>query len=589
MRQSSHNLTKFKLISYAFVLLFLFNIGFLARWQLFEHDKFASLANERIVDQRIPELRGEILARDGSTLAYSEPRFDIIVYKTELEFAEKYGKQTRNEFISKVSNVLELVNLEELLEQEGDWIVVKRKVRNEMKQKVLNLKSDRYPDTNLMGLRVDYTSERIYPEETLACHVAGYLGKNDVGDSIGSAGLEHYWEGLLREQEGVNLTEIDSMGNIIALDNIERIEARRGAVIHTTIDKNIQEKVEKHLEQGVERYDAKSGSVIVMDPMTGEILALANYPKYDPNKYYEVDDINSFKNTAITDPVELGSVGKVFTTAAALDKGEIQPDTMILESHQGCTTVEEAERDWEICTYDKMPQGKIDATDALVMSDNLALYEISKLIGQETLYEYLYAFGIGQKTGIDISGESNGVLFDVSKWTKVDSATYSFGHGYQMTPLQAVTGFAAVANNGQLLTPYLVSQIEESDESVRKYNPVVKGQPIKNSTAQKLKDMLYEVYKNNLAESRYRSLSRYKIAMKSGTALIPHRDRAGYSSEVNATYIGFDASDESSFIMLVKLEEPKAVEKLSYYSARIMWLDIFVDIKDYIGVPAVKG
>ena len=158
-----------------------------------------------------------------------------------------------------------------------------------------------------------------------------------------------------------------------------------------------------------------------------------------------------------------------------------------------------------------------------------------------------------------------------------------------MTAIQAIRGIGAVANDGQLVTPYIVSEVEEADGTKRVYKPIINSQPIKASTAQKLKDMLYEVYKSNLDERRYKPLARYDIAMKSGTATIPFKDRAGYSNEINATYIGFDASDEKTFIMLVKLEEPKAVERLSYYSARVLWLDIFMDIKDYLGVPAVKG
>ncbi|MBN1332005.1 penicillin-binding protein 2 [Candidatus Dojkabacteria bacterium] len=589
MRNQVFSETKYKLFVFGFILFFILNLALLIRWQIFRHDMFVALANERIVDQSIPELRGEILAKDNTTLAYSEPRFDIIVYKTELEFAEKYEKQTREEFITKVSAVLELSDLEAQLEDGNDWTTIKYKIPYEAKEQVLNLKRDNDPDQNLLGLRVAYTSQRIYPEDTLACHLTGYLGKNDVGDSVGSAGLEHYWEGLLKEQEGFNLTEVDSFGNIIALDSVAQIEARRGAVIHTTIDKNIQAKIEKHIKAGVEKYDAKSGTVIVMDPKTGEILGLANYPNYDPNIYYEVENADNFKNVAISDPAELGSVGKVFTAAAALDQGVIQPDTVVIKGHSGCTTVKEEERDWEICTYDKKPRGGMTATEALVNSDNLALYEISKLIGPEKLYEYLSAFGIGTKTGIDISGESNGLFKDLDQWTNVDSATYSFGHGYQMTAIQAIRGVGAVANDGKLMTPYVVSEVEEANGKKRVYKPIVNGQPIKTSTAQKLKDMLYEVYKSNLDESRYKSLAKYNIAMKSGTATIPYKDRAGYSSDINATYIGFDASDEKTFIMLVKLEEPKAVERLSYYSARILWLDIFIDLKDYLGVPPVKG
>lgn len=583
------NQTKLRIVLWGLYLFFIFNIIFLIRWQVFEHDKFVALARERIVDNEVPAIRGDILARDGSSLAYSEPRFDIIVYKTELEFAEKYNKQTRDEFINKVATTLDLdkEELREKINNGESWIKLKEKVSNNKKDEVLGLTRDNAPDSNLEGLRIEYTSERIYPENELACHAIGFVGKNDIGEDLGRAGLEHFWEGLLKEQEGYNSSEVDSFGNLIALDNVEQIDARRGATIHTTLDKNIQEIVQKNIREAAKKYDAKSASAIVMKPKTGEILALANYPEFNPNNYESVENSDAFKDPIISDPAELGSVGKIFTMSAALDQGVLQPNTQVITGHSGCITIKENERDWEVCTYDKKPQGAMTATEALVNSDNLALYEIMKMIGKEQFNEYLKAFGIGSRTDIDISGESNGILKDISEWTNVDSATYAYGHGYQMTPIQVLTGIAAVANEGKLMRPYLVSEIEQTGEEPKIFSPTVVNQPIKADTAEKLKAMMYEVYKSNLDESRYKGLSKYKIAMKSGTALIPYKDKAGYSDEINATYIGFDASDDASFIMLIKLEEPKAVERLSYYSARVVWLDTFIEIKDYIGVKPI--
>jgi len=589
--KSSLGKGKLKILSIIFIVFFLLNLGFLVRWQVFNHEKFVALARERIMDNKIPSIRGEILAADGSSLAYSEPRYNVVVYKTELEYAEEHSKQTREEFISKVAGALEIEKevLEDRINVEGNWLVIENKVSYEVKERLLELKRDNAPDKTLDGIRLEYTSQRIYPEGAMACHVIGFLGKNDLGEDLGRAGLEHYWEGLLKEQVGFDNTEVDSFGNIIALDNVNNVEARRGATIYTTIDKNLQSIADREIQKAVEKYNAKSGSVIIMDPKTGKVMALSNYPSFNPNEYQKVQDSMSFKNVAITDPAELGSVGKAFTMAAALDLDKIEPDTVVIKGHKGCTTVEEAEREWEICTYDKKSQPAMTTTQALVKSDNLALYEISKLIGQQDLQDYLQRFGIGTRTDIDISGESNGVLKDVSQWTNVDTATYSFGHGYQMTQLQAITGIAAIANGGELVRPYIVSKVEESNGDTKDYGPVVVRRVIRQTTADKLTNMLYEVYKSNIPEYQYKDLSKYKIAMKSGTATIPYKDRAGYSKEINASYIGFDASDKSTFIMLVKLEEPKAVERLSFYSARVVWLDIFIQIKDYLGVPEIGG
>ncbi|KKQ34556.1 MAG: Cell division protein FtsI, Peptidoglycan synthetase [candidate division WS6 bacterium GW2011_GWA2_37_6] len=429
--------SKLKILLWFVYIFFILNLIFLIRWQVFEHDRFIALARERIVDNKVPSIRGDILARDGSSLAYSEPRFNIIVYKTELEFAEKYKKQTRDEFVSKVGKVLGIkeATLTQMLENDKDWVKITEKITNDKKDELLSLKRDNASDQELEGIRIEYTSERIYPEHELACHAIGFVGKNDIGDDLGRAGLEHYWEGLLKEQEGYNSSEVDSFGNLIALNNVSQIEAKRGATIYTTIDKNIQSIVQKNIQAAVKKYDAKSATAIVMNPKTGEILALANYPDFDPNDYEKVKDAQSFKNPAISDPAELGSVGKAFTMSAALNEGKIQPNTQVTAGHSGCVTIKENERDWKVCTYDKRPMGPMTATQALVNSDNLALYEIMKLVGPEKFNEYLKAFGIGRRTDIDISGESNGELKDVSEWTNVDSATYAYGHGYQMTEI----------------------------------------------------------------------------------------------------------------------------------------------------------
>jgi len=582
--------SKFKIVSLGITILFLLNLGFLTRWQIFEHDRFVALAKERIVDNKIPSIRGEILARDGTALAYSEPRFNIVVYKTELEFAEKHNRQTRGEFTHKVSSILGISEdeLNKKLDVKSSWIKVADKVNNSQKTSLLDLKTDLNPEMALAGLRIEYTSQRVYPENDLACHVVGFVGQNDLGEDVGRAGLEYYWEGLLKEQEGYNNNEVDSFGNIIALNNIDNIEARRGATIYTTIDKNLQAIAQKSITDAVKKYKAKSGTIIIMDPKTGEILTLANAPGYDPNQYSKADP-SAFKNSAISDPAELGSVGKVFTMAAALNEHKVEPNTIVIRGHTGCTIVKEHERDWKICTADKKPQGAMSATQALVKSDNLALYEVSKLVGREKLEKYLQAFGVGRRTDVDIAGESNGILKEGSKWSKVDAATFSYGQGYQMTSLQAITGIAAVANNGQLMRPYIVSKVSESDGKMKEFSPAIVGRPVTVETTDKLKNMMYEVFKSNLSEYRYKNLRQYKIAMKSGTGLVPYKDKAGYSKEINATYIGFDATDNESFIMLVKLEEPTAVERLSFYSARIVWLDTFIKIKDYVGMKKTMG
>ncbi|KXK27412.1 MAG: Penicillin-binding protein 2B [candidate division WS6 bacterium OLB20] len=201
----------------------------------------------------------------------------------------------------------------------------------------------------------------------------------------------------------------------------------------------------------------------------------------------------------------------------------------------------------------------------------------------EEFHEYLVRFGVGRSTGIELAGESTGLLKDTDRWNYADQAVFSYGHGYQLTPLQTISGIAAVANEGRRMQPYLVSKVVDADGRATVFNPQVVSEAVSPSTSQAVTDVMNEVFLGNIPEREYKDLSEYYIAMKSGTALIANRDSAGYSSEINATYVGFDAAPEHTFAMLIKLEEPQ-VGDLSFYNARMVWLDTFKEIKEHLGV-----
>jgi cell division protein FtsI/penicillin-binding protein 2 len=568
---------------------------FLFRWQIIEHERFQAQASSRLVKQEVSALRGDILARDGSVLSYSEPRFDIYVYmdnKHGLLAAENANRQTRPEFTRKVSELLEIdeEGLINLLGQDQKWIKIADKVTKEDRDKLLSIPTDIDPELYLDGLDYLDTAIRNYPEGDLAAHVLGFVGKDEFGHDVGVSGLEQYFNGLLKPQVGISTLETDSNQNIIAISNNRLREARRGATITITIDKNIQEKVETLLEQGVERYMAKSGTVIVVDPRTGEIIAMANYPDFDPGNYEKETDTRVFRNHAITSPYEIGSVGKVYTMSAAVDQDKVQPQTVVIQGHSGCQEIIEKR---VICTYDKKPQGALTATEALIQSDNLALFATAELIGEQEFANYLEDFGLGRRTKIQLAGEDAGFIKSGDKWNEADLAAYSYGHSYFQTTLQAIMGAGVLANEGKLMEPMIVKEISDSADKKRVYEPRVVTQVIKPESAETMSNMLYEVFKSNLYEAKYKDLAKYKIAMKSGTALIPYtaldppQSKAGYSNEVNSTYVGYDASSLNTFIMLVNLSEPQTVPKLSYNNARILWLDLFNEIKNDLGVPTV--
>lgn len=576
-------------------VLFLVVIIFLFRWQILEHDRFAAQANSRVIKKEVSALRGDILARDGAVLSYSEPRFDIYVYKNStygLLAAEKSGKQTREELVEKVATVLEIdkEQLRQDLDQQQEWVKIAARVTKEQRDRVLALPTDKNAKVYLDGLDYIDTSIRRYPEGTLASHIIGFSGKDEFGNDLGVSGIEQYFDGVLKPQTGISTLETDSNQNIIGISENELREARRGATIRTTIDKNIQSKVERQLAAGVERFQAKSGIVIIIDPRTGEILTLANYPTYAPENYQEVPESKYFKDLAIANPYEIGSVGKIYTMTAAVDQGKVDPGTIVINSHQGCQEIIEQR---VICTYDKKPQGPLTATEAMIKSDNLALFATATLVGEEKLAWYLENFGLGKKTNVQLAGEDAGYIKPGSKWNQADLAAYSYGHSYYQTTLQAVMGVGVLANKGWLMEPMIVKETIDANGKKRSYEPRALRQVVKEETTVTMGLMLHEVFKQNLTyEAKYQHLAKYRIAMKSGTALIPFvaldtpQAKPGYSNEVNATYMGYDASERNTFVMLVNLSEPQTTPKLSYNNARLLWLDIFEEIKDDLGVRA---
>ncbi|KXK27411.1 MAG: Penicillin-binding protein 2B [candidate division WS6 bacterium OLB20] len=327
---------KLRLIATLLLLLAFGAIVLAFRWQLIDNEQFIAIANERYRDIRIPSLRGTVLAADGSTLAFSEPRFDVYIWLPELERAESRGYQSREEFTENVAEILatDEESIESILDSGPWWLKIADRIDVDTKNKLEEVTlgdSDRH----LQGLQFEYVSQRVYPENSLGSHIIGFVGSNATGEQVGVGGLEQYWEGSLKPQEGFESGEFDSFGNPIIIGDNEPLEPKPGVTLYTTIDKTLQGILEKQLKLGVNRFGAASATGIIIDPKTGAVLALANVPDYNPNAYYEEKDGSVFGNHAITIPYEVGSVAKVFTLAAAVDLETLEPDTYVLpQGHQ---------------------------------------------------------------------------------------------------------------------------------------------------------------------------------------------------------------------------------------------------------------
>lgn len=580
------NLKGLHIVSLFFCLLLLI---FCIRWQVVEASKFKEMGN-RTYSSTLKSQRGTIYASDGTSLAYSEPRFNMFVWMGDLLFFEERKIQTREEFLNKVAPIINKTpeELGKTIEENNakgiKWIQIAKSLTNDQWKKLKNLKTDKYPEKELSGFLFEVTSERIYPEGRLAAHIVGLTNKVN-GKLQGESGIEQSYNGVLNPIDGFVIQETDAIGQTVTASLLPTIEPKNGSDVYTTIDKRLQSVVEKMIKEGVEKYDAKSGSILIMDPKTGSIMALANYPNYDPN-IREETDVAAYTNSAVIAPYEAGSIGKTITIATALDLGLITADTIIQpEGHQGC---EKIHNDLEpLCTWDKKPQPPMPAWECLAKSDNICFFHIGENIPRKDFEEYLRKFGVGSSTGIDLGNDSYGILKDYTEWNVGDVAAFSYGHGYQVNLIQAGDYISAIANYGVRMKPRAVSKIVDSDGNVREYKPIVMERVIKRETAEEMARLMAINYELSFAPNEYfyNDLKNYNLAVKSGTALIATSQ--GYSNDINATFVGFDASPERTFVMVVKLERPLIpfVDRLAFYNVRPLWLDTFAAVKDIIGVP----
>jgi len=555
------------------------------RWEAVDAEKLSLVAKQREFSETINSVRGTIYSKDNTTLAYSEPKFDMYIWTDDLTYFEgdNIKLQTREEFLRKVASIINstpqtLGNvINDNLNIGHKWIQVAKSLSDQQWRDLNNLKTDKF-NAPLRGFHFIDISKRIYPEGRLASHLLGLT--NIVNNKVvGLGGVEGSWNETLNPIKGLIVQENNAKGEAVTTALTATVEAKNGSSVHTSIDKNLQKIAENEIKAGVQKYEAKSGSIIIMDPKTGQIFALANFPDYDPNLRQETDP-NVYGNAAVSSPYEMGSIGKALTISAAVDLNRLDAETIILPNgHNGCEKF--TDELGPLCTWDHKPIHRpMKVKDCFALSDNICLFHLSKEhLSKAEFRSYLDKFGIGKPSGIDLAGESYGELRPLDKWTIGDIAATSYGHGYSVNAIQALNSIATIANNGVRMKPYVVTKIVDSDGNINNFQPEVVETVLKQDTVTKLIDMMrYNLLESTLSD--YKDMQHYDLCVKSGTALIA--DSNGYSNETNDSFVGFDCSLQRSFIMFVKLEKPK--NGLSFYNVRPLWFDTFRAIKDVIGV-----
>jgi cell division protein FtsI/penicillin-binding protein 2 len=560
----------------SFCILGLFTVGLIAqmfRWQVAGHDEFLEMAEVmHLSDERLPSSRGTIFASDGSVLAVDEPVWGVYASLSSDERERQFFVEQRDEFIQTVCRILSLdeEDIDKKLNDDFRYILLKHEVSPDDKKAL--------EESDIFGLYFEEEENRIYPDGNLASHLIGFVGKDDDGNDVGRYGLEGYYSGDLLGQEGFKYEEKDSLGNVILTGEYDPVIPRQGKNIVLTVRPGVQREVERVLEEGVKEHEAKSGSAIIMDPNTGKIIAMATYPNYDPNFYWNVSEVETFKNKAISDVYEYGSVNKPITLSMALEEEVITPETVCTDS-KGYIQV----YDWRIYTWDKQADGDLLPAEILSQSNNVCAAKTGMLVGIEKYYNYLRAFGIGDFIGIGLEDEATSYLMPLEYWTDLDVATASFGQAISATPLQIISAISAIANDGVRMRPYVVEKLYDDEETIT-ISPEIASVPISEKTAKEVQEMMRTVVTDGEAKWWFNEVSNYSIAGKTGTAEIPKPNSPGYyEDKTNVTFIGFSPVRDSKMIMIVRLEEPKS-HTLSAYTVVPVWVDMFKAISLELGI-----
>ncbi|OGZ58583.1 MAG: hypothetical protein A3B96_04035 [Candidatus Spechtbacteria bacterium RIFCSPHIGHO2_02_FULL_43_15b] len=456
-------------------------------------------------------------------------------------------------------------------------------VRRELKDK-MNKEDDAYrkvagrlddsaineiKELDIAGLDIRKEKVRYYPGGDLGAHLLGFLGFSEY-ERVGQYGLEGFYDDLLRGSS--NEERISILPGSSSVEDI-----KSGKDIITSIDYNIQFMIQKKLAETKERLKAKSASAVVVDPKTGEILALAAVGTFNPNYYSEVSGIDVFLNDVAQKMFEPGSVFKPITMAAGIDAGKIQPTTKYED--EGEVIIGK----YTIKNSDNEAHGEQNMINVLELSLNTGVVFVEGKLGHSNFREYVQRFGFGEKTGVDLQGEVEGDVRNILETNRdVNFATASFGQGIAVTPIQLVTAFSAIANGGNMMKPHIAKAIVDDDGTIREVAPEVVGNPISAKTAGQITSMLVSSVENGYA--RKAVVSGYKIAGKTGTAQVPSEDGQGYSEKTIHSFIGFGPAYDPKFLALIKVDEPEII-KFSSDSIGPLFGEIAEYILNYYEIP----
>ena len=514
------------IVAFGFIMHRLFVIQVLSSDHYIPIQKFVTVIKDL-------SLRGEIFDTNNSPLAVNTQVFTV--YGNTDKLRKEYTIR------QELQNILRIKNstMSAILDRE-EWQKMKTGISTDTKDKIKQY----YPTY----INIEDEWVRAYPEGSMSAQVLGFVGRDDIGNPKGYVGVEGYFEQELRGLPSVSERESDLRGVSFIGGVSNGASGRAGMSLRLTIDRNLQKIVEDRLYKGVEQYDAKQGCAIVMEPYTGKIRAIGCVPSFSPEKYFEYKDAD-FTNGLISTIYEPGSTFKPLIVAMGLDTKSIKADEIFDE--EGPLSIGE----YDIRTWNNEYSGRISTTQVLEKSSNVGMVQIIQNIKKQSVNDYLNNLGFREKTGIEIQGEAVGIVKNSSEWYPIDYATISFGQGIAITPIQLVSAFSSLANDGYVVKPTLVENITDSSgERVYTSSTVNKRTVYSPKTVSTMKKMLNSAIENS--EAIYpQKPEGYSFCGKTGTAQIPIEGHYDPSKTI-ASFIGFFPCDKPKMLVFVMYKEP---------------------------------
>ena len=503
-------------------------------------------------------MRGNIFDRNGIKLATDTVYYDIFARKADF-------MHTPEELAKLLAPILKIsqINLTEKLKQDVPVISIKKNVDRKTRDAIAKL--------NLREIPMDKKSIRTYPQGTLAAHVLGYYNF----DADLASGVEETARDKLESVSKGADFEMTPKGKVIyniSTDPIAATKPVKGKDVTLTIDAAVQHVCEKALMKTIEKYKAFRGAVIVMNPRNGEILAYAVYPYFDPNNFKHATYFQT-KNWTLTDVFPPGSTFKTITIASAMELGKINKQTRVNDTGKikvGWWTIKNYD-------YNKHPNpGWIDLVYLFQHSSNVGSVLVAQMMGKQEYYDILKKFGFGEKTGIDLPGESKGILKPASKWDSSDHASMSYGYGSSVTAIQMVSAVSAIANDGVRVTPHVIKYSPE-EEAIK----IKRTQVMTPEHARAVTDLLTESVNKgkSIIKSDY-----YNIAAKTGTSIKPKENGAGYTNKLYTSIVGYMPSSDPQVLIYVIVDSAQGAEIWGNTVAAPIFKEIYTQVSHILNL-----